>query len=518
MAATEILELEVKSNIGTVTKEVDGAAVATNKLGRAANASTGAFASLSIGVRALGTAIKRAGIGVLIAAVALFLETLRKNQTVLDTFKTTMGTISIIFNDLFTNIGKLIDNFSNIDKPLKKVADAGAGYLTEKMKSLGKTIDLVKTAGKQLISGEGIGKVKETLALVGDEMGKSKINAGSLKDEINNLGGSFKDYIKAALKASEKQTELDKKADRSILSAQLLQAQSLKLAEEERQIRDNVNKTFTERINANERLGSILSKNLEAQKKSIEVQKQALQLAFDNNKSDINFLALKQKEIELAQIEEGIAGQKSEQLVNEIGLKNELRDATIELSTTGLKAGELELKEAQNLYFAKLELARKTGADTAAIAKEFRGKKKQIAQGELNDQLSAGAELAGGLSALAGDNKELAAGSAIIDTYVGANKAFAQGGVLGYVGAAAIIVSGLANVKKIYSTDAGGSGGGGGGGGAAPSAVAPAPQMMSGAFDMTGGAAPEPIKAFVLTDEMSNSQNQLANIRRRATI
>ena len=42
--------------------------------------------------------------------------------------------------------------------------------------------------------------------------------------------------------------------------------------------------------------------------------------------------------------------------------------------------------------------------------------------------------------------------------------------------------------------------------------------MMSGEFDLSGGIAPEPIKAFVVTDEMTSSQNQLANIRRRATI
>jgi len=41
---------------------------------------------------------------------------------------------------------------------------------------------------------------------------------------------------------------------------------------------------------------------------------------------------------------------------------------------------------------------------------------------------------------------------------------------------------------------------------------------MSGAFELGSGTAPDAIKAFVVTDEMSNSQNQLANIRRRATI
>jgi hypothetical protein len=51
-----------------------------------------------------------------------------------------------------------------------------------------------------------------------------------------------------------------------------------------------------------------------------------------------------------------------------------------------------------------------------------------------------------------------------------------------------------------------------------PGTTTPAPQMMSGAFELGGGVKPEPMKAFVVTDEMSNSQSQLANIRRRATI
>jgi len=79
-------------------------------------------------------------------------------------------------------------------------------------------------------------------------------------------------------------------------------------------------------------------------------------------------------------------------------------------------------------------------------------------------------------------------------------------------------VMGAAALSTIMSTSpTGGSNnptptGGGGGGGT------PAPQMMSGAFDISGGVAPEATKAYVVTDEMSSSQNQLANIRRRATI
>ena len=64
-------------------------------------------------------------------------------------------------------------------------------------------------------------------------------------------------------------------------------------------------------------------------------------------------------------------------------------------------------------------------------------------------------------------------------------------------------------------------GAGGGGGNLTPPSTTPstpAPQMMSGAFDISGGVEPEPTRAYVVTDDMTNSQNQLANIRRRATI
>ena len=100
---------------------------------------------------------------------------------------------------------------------------------------------------------------------------------------------------------------------------------------------------------------------------------------------------------------------------------------------------------------------------------DLKRKKKQntdeakLAEANKMNTLSAASQLAGALQGLAGESKELAIGSAIIDTYVGANKAFAQGGMLGFISAAAVIAGGLANVKKIMETDTGGSGGSGGG-------------------------------------------------------
>ena len=78
-------------------------------------------------------------------------------------------------------------------------------------------------------------------------------------------------------------------------------------------------------------------------------------------------------------------------------------------------------------------------------------------------------------------------------------------------------VMGAAAIQKILSTSssnatAGGGAASGGGGGT------PAPEMMSGAFDLSGVNAPEPVQAYVVTDDMTNSQDKLATIRRRATI
>ena len=79
-----------------------------------------------------------------------------------------------------------------------------------------------------------------------------------------------------------------------------------------------------------------------------------------------------------------------------------------------------------------------------------------------------------------------------------------QAGIHGAMGAAA--------VKNILTESMGDVSGGGG----TPETMTPA---TTGAFSL-GGGLPEQqaVKAFVVTDEMSDSQAQLSDIRRRSTI
>ncbi len=155
--------------------------------------------------------------------------------------------------------------------------------------------------------------------------------------------------------------------------------------------------------------------------------------------------------------------------------------------------------------------------DTTAIDKKFAKQKADIARTQVNEQLEAFSGLAGALQGLAGESKALAIAQAVIDTYVGANKAFAMGGPVGFVTGAAVIAGGLANVKKIMEQDVGGDSGGGG---VTPTTQAqpPAPEMMSGRFELDGAVEPEPVQAYVVSDDVTNNQDKLAAIRRRATI
>ena len=157
--------------------------------------------------------------------------------------------------------------------------------------------------------------------------------------------------------------------------------------------------------------------------------------------------------------------------------------------------------------------------DITAITEQYEKQKQQVVQSGVNAQLGAYSALTGALGALAGENKELAIAQAIMDTYAAANAVLKDPTLVGparFASAAAVIATGLANVQSIMNTQV--PGGGGGGGSIPASPQTPAPQMMSGSFELSNTAAPEPMQAYVVSDDITNNQDKLAAIRRRATI
>ena len=512
--ADKTMTFEIDSNIKSVTKDVE-------KLDKATDKASGGFKKMGTAVKGIGTALKAAGIGLVVALLAKLGEVFSKNQKVLDTFNTAMTALSIAFNDLFSfidnNIGTITGYFKELfENPKEKIIELGKAITEGLYNRFIELLDVFGLVGKsliQLIKGD-FSEALETIK----QAGKETVDVLTGVDEsFEKVSETITTYTKKTLDQAKSITATTKAAELAAVEFAKLNAQYLKDAEIQRQIRDDETKTFEERIEANKELDKILAEQQKAQKEQIQLQINAAQAQYDINASQENLIALEQEKLAMLELEETITGQLSEQKTNQVALEKELLETQNELRAEGLKGIDRELEELEAAYKLKLDMARKSGVDTTAITEQYERQKTLLIAENTSNQLGAYSELAGALGALAGDNKELAIAQAVMDTYAGANKAFAEGGTLGFVTGAAIIAQGLANVQSIMNTQVPG---GGGGGGSAPSVASaqPAPQMMSGSFELSNTAAPEPMQAYVVSDDITNNQDKLAAIRRRATI
>jgi hypothetical protein len=512
--ADKTMTFEIDSNIKSVTKDVE-------KLDKATDKASGGFKKMGTAVKGIGTALKAAGIGLVVALLAKLGEVFSKNQKVLDTFNTAMTALSIAFNDLFSfidnNIGTITGYFKELfENPKEKIIELGKAITEGLYNRFIELLDVFGLVGKsliQLIKGD-FSEALETIK----QAGKETVDVFTGVDEsFEKVSETITTYTKKTLDQAKAITATTKAAELAAVEFAKLNAQYLKDAEVQRQIRDDETKTFEERIEANKELDKILAEQQKAQKEQIQLQINAAQAQYNINASQENLIALEQEKVAMLELEETITGQLSEQKTNQVALEKELLETQNELRAEGLTGIERELEELEAAYKLKLDMARKSGVDTTAITEQYERQKTLLIAENTSNQLGAYSELAGALGALAGDNKELAIAQAVMDTYAGANKAFAEGGTLGFVTGAAIIAQGLANVQSIMNTQVPG---GGGGGGSAPNVASaqPAPQMMSGSFELSNTAAPEPMQAYVVSDDITNNQDKLAAIRRRATI
>lgn len=96
------------------------------------------------------------------------------------------------------------------------------------------------------------------------------------------------------------------------------------------------------------------------------------------------------------------------------------------------------------------------GAETTAITERFEIMKDEVRRKYYNAQLEMAAGTAGQLSSLLGEEsaagKAFATAQALINTYLGASKALAQGGIWGVAQAAIVVAAGMKNVMSINKT------------------------------------------------------------------
>lgn len=116
---------------------------------------------------------------------------------------------------------------------------------------------------------------------------------------------------------------------------------------------------------------------------------------------------------------------------------------------------EYDLRQAQldAQYAQEIAAAEKIGADTALIQSKYEKAKEDNTKARVNAELTMTAGLAGQMSTLLGEEsaigKAFGVVQATINTYIGATKALAQGGILGIAQAAIVIAFGMKQVANI---------------------------------------------------------------------
>lgn len=127
-----------------------------------------------------------------------------------------------------------------------------------------------------------------------------------------------------------------------------------------------------------------------------------------------------------------------------------LLDLKMAYATSQFDARQIQL-DAE--YAQEIAAAEKIGADTALIQSKYEKAKEQNTRARVNAELTMTAGLAGQMSTLLGEQsaigKAFAVVQATINTYLGATKALASGGIFGIAQAAIVIAFGMKQVATI---------------------------------------------------------------------
>jgi len=498
----KVITLKVKHNLDDVAKKVDDVThklEETNKkvedIADSTKKAESGIGKMAKAFSGLGLAIKAAGIGLLLEAFQIFKDTISANQKVIDLFNTSMTATKIIFSDIV-----------------------------------------------KLISGDL-----------------------SISKFFDNVGNSFK-------KATDT-TELEKNARRAIVIQQGLIEKYDRLAEIQRQIRDNDALTIPQRIKANDQLGKLLKlQNSELQKQA-KYQIDAAQSRYNQAPNLENEIALLEARNNQSGIAAQLTGLESEQLVNRNSLLKEgvakreedkqkreeerlAELAKLDAQTNSMRVYQdniaaLEIEEEADRKLRAAEKQKQIDFENnvalnsmatymgniTAEENEQAEERKRIAKIEAEAKLgiqgkyiASVMQFAQGLRQIAGENKELAIasiileqGAAVASIALNANKNFvANGGALSplaYIGLAGDIAAGLsavaAGAKGIQDIRSGNASGGDmsfGNPQMTPS-YSTAPQFNvvgTGGVNQIAqvvGQSQQPLKAYVVSSEVSSQQS-----------
>ena len=588
MAQEEVI-LKLQAEVGNATKQLEEVKKVVENIGKTTKKTEENTGGLKKGISGIGLALKAAGIGIALKAFQFLTDALQRNQKIANLLSTAFETVSIVLNEVtnvlvgvYENVSKSTENFDALGKVLMGVLTLAVTPLKLSFYAIKLGIQQAMLAWEDSFLGGGDeGKIAqlrldiqetkndiEDVAVAAVDAGTDIVkNFAEATTEIGNIGTQVIDGVKKiSVTAAVEQASATVEARNSIalVEAQLrgLVEENDRLAESQRQIRDNENASFEERIAANNKLKEILEKQKKDMLALADQRIAAAEQELKNLDNVENRAAVQDAINEKKAIEAQITGFMSEQMTNAVSLENERLEVVNSVNAEMMTARQREIEDVRLHYAEQIKLAKKAGMDTVALKEQEQEALRKIRASQLQADLDATAAM---LSSAAALQKEGTAGwkatkiaETIVSTYSGAQKAYESmvgipfiGPTLGAIAAGIAVAAGLKQVQTIKSTPiamatggmVGGYGSGtsdsvnarlskgesvinakstrmfkpllssinqaGGGVGFADGGT-----LDTGSAGMTTGI----VKAFVVADEMTNEQDRLTNIRRKATI
>jgi hypothetical protein len=398
----------------------------------------------------------------------------------------------------------------------------------ENLKGLDRKIALLEAEGKSTI------KLRE-----------EKIRLQKQEAEANL---AFAQYMKGRMKGNEIfEQSFSDMVSVAKDSLNNIEVEEKKLSREKKEI--NKQNTDNYKSNLDKQKSDLAEKN--------QAEKEAIKALYDEEQR-LNQERIAKEDAQF-QLERSLTETKQEQEIQDLiasyDEKFSIAEGNAELEKQLQEKQKTEIAEINNRYLSEVEEAerlareKKDKADEEQAAKEL-ARKKQLASSSLEATKSGLQGISDIIGAFAGKSKaqqkkafeaqkKLNIAMATIDTIKGAVSAFTGmtasipgpiGLALGAVAAAGVVASGVANVKKISSTqfDAGGSpsastSGGGAGGSGAPNLPSSQPAQFnvvgnSGTNQLNGIEKSSPVKAYVVSGDVTSAQSLERNKIATATL
>ena len=460
MTQTKTIKIDVDAKDGI--QQVDKLKKGVKDTSKAASGSQSAFGKMKAGVSKLGIAFKALGIGLIVAAFVKLKDIFSGNIETARQFERISARLSAAFDVIRDRAEDFIKSLIALKNPFKAFKDAFTGTTAE---------------------------IKEETKAV-DEL---TIALQKVRDEEREM------VIERA------------KANKIIAESRLL-------AEDE-------TRTIEERLVALKRAVAeeqrVAQMELDTQQKKVDALQEIIDLGKSSEEDMQNLANERARLIDL----QTSSTQRQLRVTREVNtMERELlaerkknSEKIIELKTKELKtdndATDQFMKNQQKLTKAKV----KSSQEEVQILEMTQEQKEAIMQSAVS-----------GVVGLLGEEsraaKAIQVGMAIRDTYVGATKALAQGGIFGALQAGGIIAMGLANVRKIMSTGDEESGTvedtSSGVDASASDQAAVVGDMLPNMEAVAGPTLgePGPVQAYVVENDISNAQALQEELDIQATL